>query len=207
MFSGKIKCGECGSWYGSKVWHSNSKYRRMIWQCNHKFSNNEKCKTPHLDEDEIKESFMKAVNKLIIDKDEIVANFRHIKTTVFDTTNLEKEQAELQGEMEVVAGMIQQVISENAHLALDQEEYQTRYNALAERFDLAKSRHTTVTEEITNKQTRLSTVNDFLNTLRRQEDLITEFDIEFWCSLVDFGTVYAKDDVRFTFKDGSVVQA
>ena len=34
-FSTNIKCGECGSWYGSKVWHSNSKYRKTIWQCNH----------------------------------------------------------------------------------------------------------------------------------------------------------------------------
>ena len=32
IFAGKIKCGECGSWYGSKVWHSNSKYRRTVWQ-------------------------------------------------------------------------------------------------------------------------------------------------------------------------------
>jgi site-specific DNA recombinase len=207
MFSGKIKCGECGSWYGSKVWHSNSKYRRMIWQCNHKFSNNEKCKTPHLDEDEIKESFVKAVNKLIIDKDEIVANFRHIKTTVFDTTNLENEQTELQSEIEVVAEMIQKAISDNAHFALDQEEYQKRYNGLVDRFDLAKARHTTVTEEISDKQTRLGTMNDFLHTLRKQEDLITEFDVELWCSLVDYGTVYNKDDVQFTFKDGTEIQA
>ncbi len=34
IFSSKIKCGDCGSWYGSKVWHSNSKYRRVVWQCN-----------------------------------------------------------------------------------------------------------------------------------------------------------------------------
>lgn len=33
LFSGKIRCGQCGEWYGSKVWHSNSKYRRVIWQC------------------------------------------------------------------------------------------------------------------------------------------------------------------------------
>ena len=34
--------------YGSKVWHSTSKYRRVIWQCNSKFKNDEKCNTPHL---------------------------------------------------------------------------------------------------------------------------------------------------------------
>lgn len=37
LFSGKIRCGQCGEWYGSKAWHSNSKYRRVIWQCNYKF--------------------------------------------------------------------------------------------------------------------------------------------------------------------------
>ncbi|HEX2937879.1 MAG TPA: zinc ribbon domain-containing protein [Ruminiclostridium sp.] len=38
-FSGKIICGECGGVYGIKVWHSTSKYRRTIWQCNGKFKN------------------------------------------------------------------------------------------------------------------------------------------------------------------------
>lgn len=207
IFSGKIKCGECGSWYGSKVWHSNSKYRRMIWQCNHKFNKDEKCKTPHLDEETIKTFFISAVNKLLSEKEEIFENYQLIKTTVFDTTDLEKEKAELQNELEVVAEMIQKAISENAHFALDQEEYQERYNGLVDRFDLTKARHTAVSEEITDKQIRLSTMNDFLNTLRKQEDLITEFDVELWCSLVDYGTVYDKEDVRFTLKDGTEIQA
>ncbi len=30
IFSSKIKCGQCGSWYGAKVWHSTDKYRRTI---------------------------------------------------------------------------------------------------------------------------------------------------------------------------------
>jgi len=47
-FSGRIVCGDCGSIYGSKVWHSTSKYRRTIWQCNGKFKGAEKCATPHL---------------------------------------------------------------------------------------------------------------------------------------------------------------
>ncbi len=85
IFAGKIKCGECGSWYGSKVWHSNSKYRRVIWQCNHKYNNDEKCKTPHLSEDSIKKFFIKAANKLLEDKDEIIANFEILKTTAFNT--------------------------------------------------------------------------------------------------------------------------
>ena len=37
IFSSKIKCAQCGSWYGPKVWHSTDKYRRTIYRCNGKF--------------------------------------------------------------------------------------------------------------------------------------------------------------------------
>ncbi|MFA6670664.1 MAG: recombinase family protein [Bacillota bacterium] len=205
IFSSRIKCGECGSWYGSKIWHSTSKYRRTIYQCNRKYDKDNHCRTPHLDEETIKRLFITAVNKLLSDREEILEIFELIKSTVFDTSDLEKEQAELQNELEVVAGMIQQAIGENAHFALDQGEYQERYNGLVDRFDLAKARHTAVTEEITDKQTRLNTINAFLYTLRRQDNVLTEFDEKLWCRLVDYATVYDKDDVRFTFKDGTEI--
>ena len=125
IFSSRIKCSECSSWYGSKVWHSTSKYRRTIYQCNHKYNDKNHCQTPHLDEETIKTLFVSAVNKLLSDKGEILGNFELIKVTVFDTTDLEKEQSQLQNELEIVAEMIQQAISENAHSALNQEEYKS----------------------------------------------------------------------------------
>ncbi len=36
-FSAKLKCSDCGEYFGSKVWHFNSKYKRTVWQCNAKF--------------------------------------------------------------------------------------------------------------------------------------------------------------------------
>ena len=46
IFSGKIKCGECGGSFGAKVWHSTDKYRRVIYRCNKKYDGH-KCQTPH----------------------------------------------------------------------------------------------------------------------------------------------------------------
>ena len=37
IFSSTVFCGDCGSPYGSKVWHSNSKYKRTILQCNNRY--------------------------------------------------------------------------------------------------------------------------------------------------------------------------
>ena len=46
IFSSKIKCAQCGSWYGAKVWHSTDKYRRTIYRCNKKYDGH-KCQTSH----------------------------------------------------------------------------------------------------------------------------------------------------------------
>ncbi len=99
IFSGKIKCGDCQSWYGSKVWHSNDKYRRIIWQCNHKYDGKEKCSTPHLEEKTIRKLFVKAVNLLTTEKDEIIANFQSIIEQLWDmkkpkTAQTQEERAE-----------------------------------------------------------------------------------------------------------------
>lgn len=36
-FASKLVCEDCGGFYGMKVWHSNSKFKKMILQCNNKF--------------------------------------------------------------------------------------------------------------------------------------------------------------------------
>ena len=38
VFANKIVCGECGSQFGKKVWHSTDKYRCVIYRCNKKYS-------------------------------------------------------------------------------------------------------------------------------------------------------------------------
>ncbi len=45
----------------------------------------------------------------------------------------------------------------------------------------------------------------FLAELERQDGVATEFDENLWYSLIDFVTVFNKEDVRFTFKDGTEI--
>lgn len=82
IFSGKIKCGDCGSWYGSKVWHSNNPYRKVVWQCNHKFDGDAICSTPHLDEKTIQKLFIKALHRLGTEKDIVISGLEEIAHTV-----------------------------------------------------------------------------------------------------------------------------
>ena len=207
LFSGKIKCGVCGGWYGSKTWHSNDKYRRVIWQCNHKFEGDEKCSSPHFCEEEIERLFVTAVNKLISQKDAIITQFDIALRTAFDTTALEAERDELQNEMQETSELMQSSIYENAHVALDQTEYRKRYDALTARFDKAKARLETVDAAIKDKQSRQAAIEVYLETLKEQDTLVERFEPTLWCALLDFVTVYSKEDVRFTFKDGTEIRA
>ena len=70
---------------------------------------------------------MKAANKLLEDKNEIIANFESMKDVLYDTGPLETKQAELQNEIEIVTELIQQCINENANVALDHVQAVLKY--------------------------------------------------------------------------------
>lgn len=62
IFSTRIKCGECGSWYGPKVWHAGTPYQKTVFQCNHKYKGAQICKSPNLFEYSVKSLFVKATH-------------------------------------------------------------------------------------------------------------------------------------------------
>ena len=205
LLSGKIKCGDCGSWYGSKVWHSTDKYRKVIWQCNHKFDGEEKCTTPHLDEETVKQLFIKALNILAGERDIIIAGFEEIKDTAFSTEALEAEAEVLTGEMNTVADLMQKCIDENARVAQDQTEYQKRYDALVQRFDTAKAKLDAAQAAITKKHAQRQMMENFMDVLRSLPEQVEIFDEGTWYALCDYITVYGKNDIRITFKNGKKV--
>lgn len=177
----------------------------MVWQCNHKYNGEEKCTTPHLTDDDVKSLFISAVNQLIGQKETITAALTASLDAAFDLTDLKAEQVELESEMVVVSDLIEKCIYENARTVLDQEEYQKRYDGLTARFDTAKARLDAVENTIHSKRSRKAAIESFLATLA-EANLVDRVDTALWCGLVDFVTVYSKDDVRFTFKNGQEIR-
>ena len=139
IFSSRIICGDCGAFFGSKVWNSTSKYRRVIWQCNNKFKGEHKCETPHLDEETIKTRFVGAFNAILADKDSALENCRLMQSTLTDCSGLDAEIESLLEEIEVVTELTKRCIAENSQTAQNQEEYAARYNGFVERYEKAKA--------------------------------------------------------------------
>ena len=172
IFSTKVQCAECGGWYGSKVWHSNDKYRRIIYQCNNKFRNKTGCSTPYLTEYEIKEYFIKALNRLITEKDEIIANTEMIQKMLCDNSELEAKRDALQEEIAVTVELTQNAVAENARVEQDQDDYNKHYNALVERYVRLKAQYDEVSTAISDNEARYEQMGRFITVLKDQEGVI-----------------------------------
>ncbi|MCM1222968.1 MAG: recombinase family protein [Lachnospiraceae bacterium] len=206
IFSNKIKCADCGGWFGSKVWHSTDRYRRVIYRCNSKYKG-QRCETPHVTEDEIKAAFVSAYNQLVSEKEELITNAELIRQTLCCTDDLQEEKCRLEDEMSVVVEMTQSIIAENARIAQDQGEYQKRYNSLAERYDSVKARYDETVADITAKEAQSERLANFIKVMEAQKGVITDFDERLWSSMVEFITIGRKKEIIVTFRDGTEIRA
>ena len=206
--SGKIFCADCGGLYGPRVWHSTSPYRRVVWQCNHKYARGErgaKCTSSSVKEEQVQAAFLAAFNQRIDDRDAIFAAYDEVLAALTDTTALDAEAAALGQEQEVVTELIRKGVEENARAALDQADYTARRDALLARYDAATARLAELDAERNSRRRKQANITRFLKILKKQEALVTEFDEELWYITVDKVLVHADGRLSVVFKDGAAV--
>jgi DNA mismatch repair ATPase MutS len=207
IFSGMVFCKDCGSVYTSKVWHSNDKYRRIIWQCINKFSKDkEKCSTPHFTEEQLKDIFIQAFNEVFDNKDEVLSNLQMGIDVITDTAEIDKQCTELESELEVVTELLRNHIADNAIQAIDQEVYQQGYDRLASRYDGVKSRLKQLSEQREQRKAKRIEIDKFMATLRQQERFIDDFDEELFAISVERIVVCGNGGVRVVFRDGQCIR-
>ncbi len=204
-FSAIIICGDCGEYYGSKVWHSTSKYRRTIWQCNAKFTGAGKCRTPHLYEDDIKALFLNAVSELMIDREALIEDGRALCMAFTDFSGTDKDIGEITSEIDVLSGLVQKLVDANATTTLDQTDYRNRYDNYIERYDKGKKRLDDLREQRQKQELKGDILSGFLFELGELYELPMIFKEATWDALVDHVTIHTAGRVVFTFKNGTEV--
>ena len=201
-FSAKLVCGDCGEYYGSKVWHSNSKYKRTIWQCNGKFKGECKCTTPHLYEEEIKERFISALSELLSDRETLLDNGRLILEEMTDCTEIDTELHDTSIELDLLAGLIRNCITENATTALEQSDYIERYNKLTAKHESLQECYAELQKQREERLCKAEVLGGFLFRLSELDQLDISFDEGLWNWSVERVTVFASGEMQFRFKNG-----
>ena len=127
------------------------------------------CKTPHLTEDDIKEVFVRAANRLIENKADVLDGITLLKERLTDTEALEEERDRLSTDLNLLADKIQQLIAENARVAQNQDDYDRNYNELVSRYEAVKTQYDKTCEAIQYRKARSRQMDSFIKELREQE--------------------------------------
>lgn len=204
-FFGKIICGECGGFYGRKVWHSGSKHRSHVWRCNQKYKNDVHCTTPNLRETDIKDAFVVAFNQLLGNKEQYIAHFEELLPLLADTGGLEKQLEILETEHTEKLDTLRRYMEENARQVQDQVEYNRKFNALSEECTEVETKIKNIQSEILTQKGRKEQIRRCLDELRQCGDILEEFDLDLWNTTVESVKTSVDRTLTFLFRDGTEI--
>lgn len=206
IFGSKLICEDCGGFYGRKIWHAGSQFEKAIFQCNRKFDKTkEKCKTPHLTEDEIKAKFIKAYNQVMVDKTQLVEDTNDLIVLLTDTTELDTLITKTTDELEVISELVNKLVRNNASMLQDQAEYTRKYDELSNRYNTEKE---TLNKALFDREFKLGQtikLKTFKANIEEANELITVWSDDLWMLLVESGTVHRDGSVKFKFHNGTEV--
>lgn len=202
----RIVCGDCGSFFGPKVWNSNSKYKRTVWQCNNKFNGEQRCRTPHLEEKEIKERFIAVMNSLLPGKEYLLDDCRAMQSELTDCSQLQKQLDALIEELEVISGLTRKCIAENASEAIDQVEYEKRYNRLNDRYNSTRDKIEVLRKKIEDRTDEADKIGAFMFEINEFNEPLDHFDEHLWIAVIDHLTVYHDGKIMFSLSNGMEIE-
>jgi hypothetical protein len=200
IFGSKIVCGDCGGYYGQKVWHSNDAYRRIVWRCNRKYGQGERCCTPTITEEDIKKLFVQAFNKLMSERTSAITDCEGLATELENTSGLDQEIEETQKEIDTAVEQNRRLIREQAVTGMPTEEFDARAAMLNERYKKADEKLARLKAEREDHLTRGKGIRRFLSALDGQPQNLDDWDEQAWNLLVSRVIIQRNGCVEFVFR-------
>ncbi len=188
------------------MWHSTSKYRRVIWQCNNKFKGEHLCSTPHLYEDEIKLRFITAFAEFFQKKDVVLETCHMLMEELADTSEYDSMIEKLLAELNDISRQIKEHIQKNASEAQNQEEYSLKYNKLTEQYQCKANKINKEKKKLIEYKSKIEVMSAFIRTLQDTKETLQFFDDDIWRIVVEKVTVFHDGRMIFQFIDGTEIE-
>lgn len=97
---------------------------------------------------------------------------------------------------------MEQVVSENAKVAQDQQSYQERYNTLAASYQVTEEAYLNKMNQLQERRHQQKQLKAFVEVTEQQDKLLTTFDETLFCTLVDQVVIHHNKQVDIHFKNG-----
>ena len=164
-----------------------------------------RCKTPHYTEEQIKSKFVEAMNSYTKYKADILLNMKEARRVIQDTSELELKKKQKEDEQDAVIEMIQNLVDENASMAIDQNEYRKKYDELFDRSEKVKTEVEQLSSDISSKLSRGLELGKQIAQLEKLGDSVTDFSENLWGVFLEEAVAHRNGTMTFKMWDGREV--
>ena len=204
LFGSRVFCADCGSLYGKKLWHSNDKYTKSIYQCNKRFINH--CHTPNLSEEEIKEKFLIAYGKITENKEEVLTALQEAIDALTDTKEEEDKLVDLNLQMTGIEEANKKLIEEKkSHVELP-DDFEKREKLLISKFNKVDSEINSIKKKIELKGIKKSKMESMLSAIKNSVSALAGWNRDLWMMVVESAEVNRDGSITFVFFGGMKVR-
>ena len=204
LFTTKIICGDCGSFYGHKVSHSGKPCQKDIWYCNHRFNGEKKCTTPIIPEEDLIAAYLKALRQILDRKDEYIADCQARIKNAGRVSEIREAREKAEAALQEQINKIQELVHENAKKVQDQDKYRQRYDKLYRGIEKQKGIIASLKTKELNLVAEREKLRRFIEALESCKDATT-FQDDIWNNTVGKATILENNTVIFEYKNGAKI--
>ena len=204
FLSCKLMCEDCGGYYGSKVWHSTSSYRKIIYRCNRKYDNEVRCETPVLTEEEVKELFIMAYNEYMGDRERIISDAVLLCGELSDTSKIEAKLEVRKKELGESADLYRLLIT-NESSTSDGDDFQSKEKKIYHEYSKLSDEVSDLSDRLAEINSRRYKLESYIESMRTRPNLLEEWDAGLWVTMIDHCVVHRDKTVTFVFRDGKEI--
>ncbi len=135
----------------------------------------------------------------------LIDDTRSIIELLTDTSDLDDKIQKLNTEMDETELLVENLIHDNAKKQQSQDDYEKHYNELVDKFEKAKNKVESLTEEKTAMINKKDVLEAFIKTIEVKENIIDKFSVDLWNLMIQEAIVHQDKTITFKFKNGKEV--
>lgn len=199
----RLVCGECGTPYRRCTWTQNG-LKRIVWRCISRLEHGKQyChKSPTLDEYKLHTAIVKAINRVLEDKNDILETITESLRIAFRNGEAGVDVLALKQRHEDLSKIIGELAEAAFACRESADDFDTQFRKAMEERESIESVLKEQEQERIAEERENSRLREIIRTIEETSDALTEYDDALVRRIVDRITVDSKEQITVSFGYG-----
>lgn len=198
-FSGRIKCGECGSTYKRRM-HYKPSGAYVAWCCSRHIETVDACSMKYITDDALKTAFLTMINKLVFSHQTVLRPLLNAQKGINDKERL-LQMEELETKLNKNGEQRQVLTGLMASGYLEPALYNKESNALAAEAEMLRHKKARLMNSLSGDHSKVDALETLMQFVTKN-GMVTEYEDNLFLAYVNSVVVLSRTEVSFELKCG-----